>query len=133
MLDSTIELISLAASNSLAVFCFCNLLIGILLVGSSKSSSQFNEAEPNPFPSIDDESNTGVTRIENASCSHENQKVGETDAKSVCITMADADEGRRNDEEEDDVDDLTRRVEEFIEKINRGWRDEKLKTYSLGQ
>lgn len=137
MLNSTFEFIGLAASNSLVVFCFCNLLIGILLVASSKSSSQFNEAETDPLPNIDNESNKVVTGIGNGSCSCESQKVGETDSKYVCITMADGDEEKQDEgeEEEDDYyedDELTRRVEEFIEKINRGWRDEKLKTYSLG-
>ncbi|KAK4431581.1 hypothetical protein Salat_0920200 [Sesamum alatum] len=52
MLDSTIELIGLAASNSLAVFCFCNLIIAILLVGSPKPSPQFDEVKPNALPTI---------------------------------------------------------------------------------
>ncbi|KAG6415636.1 hypothetical protein SASPL_123049 [Salvia splendens] len=44
-----IELISLAASNSLAVFCFCNVIIAILVVGGSKTSSDSDEiARPSP-------------------------------------------------------------------------------------
>ncbi|KAL0371618.1 UNVERIFIED_CONTAM: hypothetical protein Scaly_0843400 [Sesamum calycinum] len=111
MLDLTIELIGLAASNSLAVFCFCNLIIAILLVGSSKPSSQFDEGKPNALPTTEEEK-----------------------VSSVSIDMVDNEEETLDQKQEyDDDDELRKRVEDFIEKINRGWRAEKLKTYSLGQ
>ncbi|KAI3458260.1 hypothetical protein Pfo_014923 [Paulownia fortunei] len=135
MLDSTIELISLAASNSLAVFCFCNLIIAILLVGSSRPSSQFDEVKPNAFPTIVNDDNFKKNTV--SSCEKANALIEteEENVSCVSIDMVDNEEETPDVEEEDDVDDdeLRRRVEEFIEKINRGWRAEKLKTYSLGQ
>lgn len=96
MFVSTLELISLAASNSLTVFCFCNLIIVVLLVGSSKPiSSQPNDIiDANKFK------------------------------ESVVHGMT------TKDEDEDDDDELRKRVEDFIEKTNRGWRAEKLKAYT---
>ncbi|KAL0400846.1 UNVERIFIED_CONTAM: hypothetical protein Slati_4114500 [Sesamum latifolium] len=61
----------------------------------------------------------------------------EEKVSSVSIDMVDNEEETLDQEQEDDDDDdddeLRKRVEDFIEKINRGWRAEKLKTYSLGQ
>ncbi|KAI3471065.1 hypothetical protein Pfo_027728 [Paulownia fortunei] len=135
MLDSTFELICLAASNSLMVFCFCNLIIAIIVVGSSKPSSQFNEEKPKVVPSIvnDDSFN----KVSVSLCEKISTLVEAGEASSVSITMVENEGGSPDEEEEeeddDDDDDLKRRVEEFIEKINNGWRAEKVKTYSLGQ
>lgn len=42
MLSFTFEFILIASSNSHILFCFCNLIIAILLLGSSKTSSKEN-------------------------------------------------------------------------------------------
>ncbi|KAL2248593.1 uncharacterized protein LOC110011311 [Sesamum indicum] len=133
MLDSTIfELISIAASNSLMVFCFCNLIIAVLLVGSSsKPSSQFNEVDENQ----ENFNKTSVSLSEQSVVLVEGAK----ELSSVSVTMVDNETMRpsRLDNADDDVDDddgdLKRRVEEFIEKINKGWRAEKVRSYALGQ
>ncbi|KAL2555996.1 uncharacterized protein Fot_00735 [Forsythia ovata] len=132
MLNSTFDLISLAASNSHAVFCLCNLIIVILLVGSSKSRSEFNEDKP--FSSGDVvNNNRGSMERTNASCTLKTpyalMDVNVSESSSVGISMVDDNEGSRDEED----DELRRRAEEFIEKINKGWMDEKLKAYSLGQ
>ncbi|CAA0809543.1 Unknown protein [Striga hermonthica] len=152
MLDYTIELISLAASNSHAVFCFCNLIIAIILIGSSKPSSQFDETKPNHgFSNIASYENfkkvvvvSSCVKAQNDSVEAENEK-----ATPVCVdVVVDEDEEDENEkaeqedeneqvEQEDDADEdddeLRKRVEDFIEKVNRAWRAEKMKTYSLGQ
>ncbi|KAL3652346.1 hypothetical protein CASFOL_002027 [Castilleja foliolosa] len=106
MLDSTLELISQAASNPLMVFCFCNLIIAILLVGSSTKPCSTN--------------------------TEEKSRVGPNDAtgklSSLDTTMVEIKEGPPHEAD----DDLKRRVEEFIEKINKGWRAEKVKTNLFG-
>ena len=43
----------------------------------------------------------------------------------------DSEDISQEEEEEEDDDELRRRAEEFIEKINRGWRAEMLRTASL--
>ncbi|KAJ6417786.1 hypothetical protein OIU84_001214 [Salix udensis] len=42
MFESTMELIIQAASNSLVIFCFCNLIIVMILMGS-KPGSDFGQ------------------------------------------------------------------------------------------
>ncbi|CAI9774990.1 unnamed protein product [Fraxinus pennsylvanica] len=160
MFVSTFELICLAASNSHAVFCFCNLIIAILVVGSSMSASQCNEEKPYPCHSFPYENKDSTNMKNAASSSMKAKKLVETDedeassisitsvnneertwveeeeeeeaSSSVGITMVN-DEEKSRDEEQDDDDELRRRVEEFIEKVNKGWMDEKLKTYCLVQ
>lgn len=133
MLDSTFELISLAASNSLMVFCFFNLIIAILLVGSSKPNSQLNDQKPKLNPSIVNDDN--INRNSVSWCENVSSTLVEAgEVSSVSITMTDSDNGIPDDDEEEkekeeDDDDLKRRVEEFIEKINKGWRAEKVKTW----
>ncbi|CAA2988900.1 Hypothetical predicted protein [Olea europaea subsp. europaea] len=120
MLNSTFDLISLAASNAHVVFCLCNLIIVILLAGSSKSRSEFNEDKP--FTSRGDVSNKrDYMERTNALCS------SKTASSSVGTSTVDNDEGTRDEED----DELRKRAEEFIGKINKGWMDEKLKAYSL--
>ncbi|KAL1558888.1 histone H3.v1-like [Salvia divinorum] len=101
-----IELISLAASNSLAVFCFCNVLIAILVIGSSQTSSEPDE-------------------MANPTIVHLKQIPEEKESsQSVSIDMV-----NKDDDEEEEEDELRKRVEEFIEKTNRGWEAEKRNRY----
>ncbi|KAL7146472.1 hypothetical protein ABFS83_06G043200 [Erythranthe nasuta] len=141
MLDSTIELISMAASNSLAVFCFCNLIIAILLVGSSKPISNFDEFEPKSSPTIvvhdviDDVIHDNLEK--NAVPEADNDLVQteeEEKVSSVTVSIIDTVENEDEDEDEETEDEeLRKKFEEFIERTNRAWRAEKLKTHSLVQ
>ncbi|KAJ6889320.1 hypothetical protein NC652_030184 [Populus alba x Populus x berolinensis] len=45
MFESTVELIAQAASNSLVIFCFCNLIIVMILMGSKPVSNFGQESE----------------------------------------------------------------------------------------
>ncbi|KAL8049812.1 hypothetical protein ABFX02_06G043300 [Erythranthe guttata] len=136
MLDSTIELISMAASNSLAVFCFCNLIIAILLVGSSKPISNFDEFEPKSPPTVvvhdvihDNVEKNAVPEADNDPVqTEEEEKVS-----SVTVSIIDTVENEDEDEEETEDEELRKRFEEFIERTNRAWRAEKMKTHSLVQ
>ncbi|EYU25002.1 hypothetical protein ABFS82_06G043100 [Erythranthe guttata] len=140
MLDSTIELISMAASNSLAVFCFCNLIIAILLVGSSKPISNFDEFEPKSSPTIvvhdviddvihDNLEKNAVLEADNDLVQTEEEKVS-----SVTVSIIDTVENEDEDEDEETEDEeLRKKFEEFIERTNRAWRAEKMKTHSLVQ
>ncbi|KZV51898.1 hypothetical protein F511_09162 [Dorcoceras hygrometricum] len=162
MWDSTFELFTSAASNSLAVFCFCNFIIGMILVsGSSKSkesspspsivsgenlkrnavSSSMEERRLSSFAMADDSRPFRITHNDEISEKNagslsekadESIKCSDGDQKSWPVSIA-VDEIiveeaiDSTDKEEDD--ELRKRIEEFIEKINRGWRDEKLKTF----
>lgn len=134
MLNTTIELITLATSNSLLVFCFCNLIIVILLFDGSKSStSQFDEDDEvvlNPPHIIVINGNKNGTKGANACCKYDKEDAFTevTVALNVDNVLNDDKEGKGQKEEEEEVDDeLRRRVEEFIDKINRGWKAEKLR------
>ena len=112
MLNSTIELISLAASNSHFIFCFCNLIIVILLVGGSKPASEFAQDSPVHHPKV---AQRNKDDIEGTNTSIEAMVVEE----------------KENNNNVDEDDELRRRVEEFIDKINKGWKAEKLRTSLL--
>lgn len=139
MLDSTIELISLAASNSLAVFCFCNLIIAVLLVGSSKPTPQFDQVvKPiNAFPINNDEfkKNRVSSSPEKAKDDlvqiEEEEEEEEKVSSAVSIDMVENGDETPDQDDDNDDDELRKRVEEFIEKTNRGWRAEKMRTYIL--
>ncbi|XP_073131284.1 uncharacterized protein [Henckelia pumila] len=162
MLVSTFELFTLAASNSLAVFCFCNLIIGIILVsGSSKPnesipfpsiisdenlkknadptkadkedgeedrlSSISTTDESRPFPiTRNDEINLEKDAVSSSEKAKESIESNPDDEKFWSVSIA-MDENITGEEEDDE---LRERIEEFIAKINRGWRDEKLKAFS---
>ncbi|KAK9147568.1 hypothetical protein Scep_006325 [Stephania cephalantha] len=110
MLDSIVEFIPLGASNSLQVFCFCNLIIAILLVSNWKPSS----VSPDGHNVETQEMNIVVST---------NPKTVSADTENPELDDQDCDE---NVEENEDEDELRRRIEEFIEKVNKGWREEKL-------
>ncbi|KAF5959888.1 hypothetical protein HYC85_001097 [Camellia sinensis] len=135
MLDSTIELITLAASNSLVVFCFCNLIIGILLVGGSKPTSEFGQESPIPPPIVSHRNKNSDIEGTITRCSLNNDNgstmVSELSAEKAMVDEEKGDEEEEEEEDDDDDDELRRRVEEFIDKINRGWKAEKLRTSLL--
>ncbi|XP_058205237.1 uncharacterized protein LOC131319125 [Rhododendron vialii] len=136
MLNSTIELITLAASNSLVVFCFCNLIIAVLLVGGSKPGSEFGDQDscgiPTPtfnFRSRGDEVEGGLETTRSVPDKHNALSTGVSEACDH--EKATVDEVKENVEDGDDDDELRRRVEEFIDKINKGWKAERLRTSLL--
>ncbi|KAL6509465.1 hypothetical protein OROGR_022775 [Orobanche gracilis] len=154
MLDYTVELIRLAsASNSLAVFCFCNLIVAVLLLaGSSKPSippsdeterdnnsncrSDFlNTVDDGRFETIDVVYSSFEGNASTRNDLFENEEEGKVTSMIIDMVVDDTeddDDDEREEDEEDD-DELRKRVEDFIEKINRGWRAEKIRTCSLGQ
>ncbi|TKY45048.1 hypothetical protein E2542_SST31332 [Spatholobus suberectus] len=152
MLDSVLEFITQAASSSAFIFCFCNLIIVIILVdlkpslsvhqGSeiplSKGANQKQganskslvEKDTAPLPQAVEVSHVeeaeAVDNIEiegNYDCSNEEEEKVEEEEEEE-------DHGDNNDNDNDD-DELRRRVEEFIEKVNKGWKEELLSTSSL--
>ncbi|KAE9464974.1 hypothetical protein C3L33_03125, partial [Rhododendron williamsianum] len=135
MLNSTIELITLAASNSLVIFCFCNLIIAVLLVGGSKPGSEFGDQDSRgiPTPPFTFRSRNEVEGLETTRSvlldKHNASSTGVSEARDD--EKATADEEKENDDDGDDDDELRRRVEEFIDKINEGWKAEKLRTSLL--
>ncbi|KAK3003120.1 hypothetical protein RJ639_018101 [Escallonia herrerae] len=128
MLNTTFELINLAASSSLLVFCLCNLIIVILLVGSSRSSSFFLVQPPIVATS---NKNAGIM-TDSHTVDKRTVVTGAREAYGVkkALIHSNIHDQRKGDEEEED-DELRERVEEFIDKVNRGWKAEKLRTYPL--
>ncbi|KAF5480291.1 hypothetical protein F2P56_001053, partial [Juglans regia] len=134
MFDSMLELMSRAASNSLFIFCFFNLIIAVILVGSKSS------------PNLDKEVEIPVSVIINTSTYKKQGRKSEQlfDGKessrnanelsySLQEAAPDADKEEKDNSDHDnkdvdkdgeDHDELRRRVEEFIEKVNKGWKEE---------
>ncbi|KAK3220924.1 hypothetical protein Dsin_014894 [Dipteronia sinensis] len=143
MIGSTLELINQAASNSLFIFCFCNLIILMIFMGSKPVDSNFEqEGEvPQTLP-------VQTTTCENAKqggksmSSFDGSKIlmEVKEAQNVQEEPADDDKEENSsssggsnsssdDHEEDD--EFRRRVEEFIEKGYRGWKAELMRTSRL--
>ncbi|KAL9225244.1 hypothetical protein vseg_001193 [Gypsophila vaccaria] len=146
MLEYTIGLvIAYATPSTHFIFCLCNIIIVFLLVDRSKRNLNPNSVYNYPFPTalntnvtqysyeryakVVEESSlqstvvevvaseTATTNEDEHECEHDN-KENEDDKK----------EDEEVEEEENDDDELRRRVEEFIDKINREWRAERLRT-----
>ncbi|KAL5728014.1 hypothetical protein ACHQM5_001142 [Ranunculus cassubicifolius] len=139
MYESTLELITLVSSNSHLVFCFCNVIIGILFVTSSISNPpptyQQKIEGVRMAPDVSgndykDEEETSSIKIE-ASSSPKKECI--SDAVEVPIFHEELiieDGDNKNDEEQGDDDELRIRAEEFIAKVNRAWKAEKYGTFS---
>ncbi|XP_034711688.1 parathymosin [Vitis riparia] len=142
MFDTTMELITQATSNSLFIFCFCNLIIAILLIGSLKPSSYSDQESATPFSVVtnvdksDKETANAEDLFKESRVLMDASEVSDAE-KGVVVDdnkEDDSEDGSQEEEEEDDDDDeLRRRAEEFIEKINRGWRAEMLRTAALAR
>jgi hypothetical protein len=156
MLDSILEMITQAASSSTFIFCFCNLIIVIILMDLKPRISVHQKSE---FPlSIYEiqkqETNTKFSfekSIESMTQEKEVSHVIEAEVEAeedeeeeeIKIEIEDNDddidcnneegkeENEKEDEEEKDDDELRKRVEEFIEKVNKKWKEELLSTSSL--
>ncbi|KAK3407256.1 hypothetical protein EUGRSUZ_K03335 [Eucalyptus grandis] len=190
MLDLIVESVAQAASNPLAVFCFCNLLIVIILM-SPRPSSNFHETSEFHLtvvthdrvmdeqridmeqPPEDEETTPEVMELcvdgnlekeggsynsegqdgevmelcvfenlekEGGSCNSEGQ---DGEVMELCVFEnlekeggscnsegqdGDKDDGESNNEDDDE---FRRRIEAFIDKVNRGWKAERLRTHYL--
>ncbi|KAF5201114.1 hypothetical protein FRX31_009295 [Thalictrum thalictroides] len=122
MFSSTVEFIGLISSSTLLMFGFCNLIIVILIVSNLKSNT--------PQPHY--ETSACVTVIPKRI---ENDQIQDIEASSdmvVEVPNVDEEEDKddedvQNDDDHQEVEDeLRRKVEAFIEKINRAWKEEKL-------
>ncbi|GKV33712.1 hypothetical protein SLEP1_g42179 [Rubroshorea leprosula] len=137
MLDFAMELITQAASNSLFVFCFCNSIIVTILI-ASKPCSTFDQGTRIPLSVVSnlqavkaqhllkkrDNSTQDVFEVSNATNNPDREKEG---------TMEDHEKnnpGGRKEDDREDNDELRRRVEEFIAKVNRELRAEQFRIVS---
>lgn len=126
MFDSTFDLITQTASNSLFAFCFCNLIIVIILVGS-KPTSNFDQESRIPLSVVTNRSTNDKQGTVNAKHVYEEvDEVSTISQKSLGHDNEGGNGAENNEEESEDNDELRRRVEEFIEKVNKGWKAEKL-------
>ena len=132
---STFDLIApAAASDSLVAFCFFNLIIAILLVGSSWPSSNVAR-DQQALPGIADKKDQDIKDDGFDSCKSLNVMIAEQKRVSPLAESSFVNEAEINDDGEEGPDDnqnkeddeLRRRVEEFIDKVNRGWRVEQLR------
>ncbi|KAL1565607.1 hypothetical protein AAHA92_07800 [Salvia divinorum] len=105
MLQSTFELIGLAASNSHVIFCLFNLIIAAVVISSSSKSN--DQTRKFIIDEHQDETKTKTVK-----------------ANGALVEVATADEG-------DEDEDLKIRVEEFIQKMNKGWRNDKVRACPL--
>jgi TATA-binding protein-associated factor Taf7 len=137
MFESTVELIAQAASNSLVIFCFCNLIIVMILMGSKPVSNFGQESEipqsmvAKTHTKVKEDVLAMPSLDENKKPSLDEDKMS-TDGGRVSIALEeptgdddeDEEENGNDNEEDEDEDELRRRVEEFINKVNHGWRAE---------
>ncbi|XWS61042.1 hypothetical protein CRYUN_Cryun07bG0091700 [Craigia yunnanensis] len=132
MLDSTLDLISQAVSNILYVFCLFNLIIVMILMGSKQGSNFDQDYEIPPSTPTYDKQDIEVKQL-----LHRSEQARNTSkVPSAFETATEDNKGNRNDcnannientDKDDEGDDeLRRRVEEFIAKVNREWKAEKL-------
>ncbi|KAK1399625.1 rRNA processing protein [Heracleum sosnowskyi] len=126
MLNSALELFKLVASNSFIVFCFCNLIIMILLIGSSKSASDTDEDSTSlPSKELVRGSKKCMTAQSKKSCTSFNDKNELRGFKEPCVdrNLLNFEEVGRKDDEDDE---LRKRVEAFIDKTTKAWKTEML-------
>ncbi|KAL7587023.1 hypothetical protein Lser_V15G35958 [Lactuca serriola] len=131
MFELTYELITVAASNPHFIFLFCNLIIAVLILVSLEptSNSHYNctatPIPPPPPPSAINENKifettTLTTQLQPTTTTDCNVSIDVNKLWNNCgLSVKDVDEEEHDDE-------LRRRVEEFIDKINKGWKAEKL-------
>ncbi|XP_050387894.1 uncharacterized protein LOC126804159 [Argentina anserina] len=139
MLVSTLDLLTQAASNSFYVFCFCNLIIVMVVVGS-KPGSYFDQESELPHSKVTYTITNGKQVDRDAKCEQKvttsSSFVVRNEVSNAKNELAIRDEAGLDDQivdskECDNDDELRRRAEEFIEKVNRGWRAELLRTSHL--
>ncbi|XVF50629.1 hypothetical protein PTKIN_Ptkin04bG0117100 [Pterospermum kingtungense] len=128
MLFSTLDLITRATSNDLYVFCFFNLIIAIIFMGSKQdqNSEIHFPSSANDWPDIEDEHSLGSSEQgTNASgvvlCLVSEERKASTED---CCAHNNSDSDGKESEGDDE---LTKRIEEFIAKGKSEWRQEMLK------
>lgn len=103
-LYSTVELIAQASSNHHILFCFCNAIIICLVFGSSKSGTR----------ELDEYTTTLVKDTDyNKKDSKEEEEVAVVEEDDTFNEV----EMSKEDEDQQDEDELRRKVEEFIKKM----------------
>ncbi|KAL2334496.1 hypothetical protein Fmac_015709 [Flemingia macrophylla] len=146
MLDSVLEFITQAASSSAFIFCFCNLIIVIILVDLKPSLSIHQESEIPLSKGANQKQETNAKHLverETTSLPHEVEVSHDQEAEAVENIEIEGNDDCSNGEEKieeeseddnnhnDNDDELKKRVEEFIEKVNKGWKEELLSTSSM--
>ncbi|KAL1319201.1 hypothetical protein HN51_071502 [Arachis hypogaea] len=159
MLDSIVEFITQAASSSAFIFCFCNLIIVYILLDlkptlSSSVQQENSEVTPSMGTNLQkQETNSKFlvqkdTELRAIQVSYVRQVEAEAEAEAKLIEVdiietigndecfveevkKEDEEEEKEEKEEEDDDELRKRVEEFIEKVNKGWKEELLITSSL--
>lgn len=120
MLDTTLDLLTEATSNSLFIFCFCNLIIAIILLGSKPISNDDGESAIHLSMATnkheEDEQGTSPKQV--------SEETLESNASMQVSQVSNA----NNDEIEADDDELRTRAEKFIEEVNKAWKAEFLRT-----
>ncbi|GMH08805.1 hypothetical protein Nepgr_010645 [Nepenthes gracilis] len=115
MLYSTIEFVYITTLNPHFVFCVFHVIIAFLLITCSKTTSRIVEdtsVVSLPIDAID------------ASVASDEEENANDENCSFDQAAMEAEENDRNAEE----DELRRRIEAFIEKVNNEWRAEKLRS-----
>lgn len=133
MLNSTLELINLVASNSFIVFCFCNLIIVILLVGTSKTGLDTHEDGTSLSSQEMVPGSKKCMTAQSKKCYSSSNDMNELRSLiKPCIdkNLVNFDEAER-EEEEDDDDELRKRVEAFIDKTMKAWKTEMLQKSTM--
>ncbi|ESW24400.1 hypothetical protein PHAVU_004G127400 [Phaseolus vulgaris] len=136
MLGSVLEFITQAASSSAFIFCFCNLIIVIILVDLKPSLSIHQKSEIHLLEGANDQK-------QGARANSKSLVEKDTTAMAQAVEVSHDDEAEtvenieiEGNEDEEKVeqgkdDELRKRVEEFIQKVNKGWKEELLSTSSL--
>ncbi|EXB55479.1 hypothetical protein L484_001984 [Morus notabilis] len=125
MLDVTLDLITQTASSFLFAFCFCNLIIVIILVGSKPGSEFEQQASDTPPPAVSNTSASGKDVIVDSKDEYREAKNELVVVKEISnAEKAVCDDNDDDDKDDEDDDELRKRVEDFIEKVNRGWKVE---------
>lgn len=138
MLVSTLDLLTQAASNSLYVFCFCNLIIVMIVVGS-KPGSYFDQESELSLSKVTHTTTNDKQVDHDAKCEQKgtiSSSVVRNEVSNVKTELASNEKTVIahqivDNKECDNDDELRRRSEEFIEKVNREWRAELLRTSHL--
>nr|KYP74615.1 hypothetical protein KK1_007302 [Cajanus cajan] len=132
MLDSVMEYINQAASSYAFIFCFCNMIIVFILVDLKPKLGFDQESEEIPLSMP---SNTGTHGANSKFLVNKNtlspQAREVSHAKEDMVVDRIETEGSDNCNSEEDDDELKRKVEEFIERVNEGWKAEYLCASSL--
>lgn len=131
MFDYTVELIYQAASNSFFVFCFCNLIVAIIFMGSKSSSALDGSWVLNSMPTCTNNPDEALLNADGPPSCREGTPLVEPGEVCARCNIQTEDDGGNNEEDEDhedrDENGLRTRVEAFIAKVNREWQAENLR------